>query len=426
MRRFELDSLAWLFRLFGVGGVTAAVGDNLLIASPGHRPILAFISPSCSSLMGILALGTLAVAVLRGRRGHTVVAYVVSAVALFVLNLGRMAASCVAGLWFGRGALLLFHDWVGTVWNFVATLLGFLLLLYLTLPSADRAEQDRYGRHIARRPESWTHAGLGYRVPAVQRVRANRRSWTGWLIRYFLPASTRRWLARRRESDRIDFRIGFLNVDQRRAAIAELSANGLEPQGASLMALAVFEEDASVLDALARAVFSHANDHVTSDRPYLCCCGVEPGHRVERSRASAPCHRSARSCSSAFVPGPLLDDERESVSDSCRVRPIDPLTGFDWSPSSGIRVLRITRARYSVSQRARRTTTSSKPSSKRSPSVNGSQSRTRVWRRCDYGRGRGSCLIDSRCYRYPNSTSPRPLSPSVRTPSGNGALTSNW
>lgn len=266
MRRFELDSLAWLFRLFGVGGVTAAVGDNLLIASPGHRPILAFISPSCSSLMGILALGTLAVAVLRGRRGHTVVAYVVSAVALFVLNLGRMAASCVAGLWFGRGALLLFHDWVGTVWNFVATLLGFLLLLYLTLPSADRAEQDRYGRHIARRPESWTHAGLGYRVPAVQRVRANRRSWTGWLIRYFLPASTRRWLARRRESDRIDFRIGFLNVDQRRAAIAELSANGLEPQGASLMALAVFEEDASVLDALARAVFSHANDHVTSDR----------------------------------------------------------------------------------------------------------------------------------------------------------------
>ncbi len=266
MRRVELDSLAWLFRLFGARGVTLAVGDNLLIASPGHRPILAFISPSCSSLMGILALGTLAIAVLRGRRSHTVVAYIVSASMLFVLNLGRMAASSVAGLWFGRGALLLFHDWVGTVWNFVATLLGFLLLLYLTLPTAERAEQDRYGRHTARRPESWSHAGLGYRIPAVQRVRSNRRSLTGWLIRYFVPAKTRRWLARRRESNRIDFRIGFLNVEQRCAAIATLSANGLETQGASLMALAVFEEDFTVLDALARAVFIHAHDPVTTDR----------------------------------------------------------------------------------------------------------------------------------------------------------------
>lgn len=266
MRRFELDCLAWLFRLFGARGVTAAVGDNLLIASPGHRPILAFISPSCSSLMGILALGTLAIAVLRGRHSHTVVAYVVSASMLFVLNLARMAASCVAGLWFGRGALLLFHDWVGTVWNFVATLLGFLLLLYLTLPSAERAEQDRYGRHIARRPESWSHAGLGYRVPAVKPVRSSRRSFTGWLVRYFLPSKTRRLLARRRESNRIDFRIGFLNVEQRRAVISELSAHGLEAQGASLMALAVFEEDSTVLDALASAVYEHAHDPVTSDR----------------------------------------------------------------------------------------------------------------------------------------------------------------
>lgn len=266
MRRFEVDTLAWFFRLFNVRGITAATGDNLLVASPAHAPILAYISPSCSSLMGILALGALATGVLRGRHSHTVVAYVVSASMLFVLNIGRMAASCAAGLWLGHGALLLFHDWVGTVWNFVATLLGFLLLLYLTLPSAERAEQDRYGRHIARRPESWARAGLGYRLPALQRARPYRATFTGWIVRHFLPVPYQRRLARRRESNRIDYRIGFLNVEQRCATVRTLSEVGLDVHGASLMALAVYEEDSLVLDNLATAVVTHRRDVIKSQR----------------------------------------------------------------------------------------------------------------------------------------------------------------
>lgn len=266
MRRFEVDSLAWFFRLINVRGITAATGDNLLVASHAHAPILAYVSPSCSSLMGILALGALATGVLRGRHAHTVFAYAVSASMLFVLNVGRMAASCAAGLWFGHGALLLFHDWVGTVWNFVATLLGFLLLLYLTLPSAERAEQDRHGRHIARRPESWARAGLGYRLPALQRVRPYRATFTGWMVRRFLPAPYRRRLARRRESNRIDYRVGFLNVTQRCATVETLAAEGLNVHGASLMALGVYEDDALVLDTLAAAVVRHRHDAVATDR----------------------------------------------------------------------------------------------------------------------------------------------------------------
>jgi len=356
-----------------------------------------------------------------------VVAYVVSAVALFVLNLRTNGRVVRRRALVRAGALLLFHDWVGTVWNFRRDVAG-ILAAFVSPPCRRPIALSKIATAATSRadPKSWTHAGLGYRVPAVQRVRAKSPVVDGLADSLLLPASTRRWLARRRESDRIDFRIGFLNVDQRRAAIAELSANGLEHKERRSWRWRSLKRTRPCSTRWRGRFFSHANDHVTSDRAVsllLWCRAWSSRREIE---GVGPCHRSARSCSSAFVPGPLLDDERESVSDSCRVRPIDPSDRIRLVTQLGIRVLRITRARYSVSQRARRTTTSSKPSSKRSPSVNGSQSRTRVWRRCDYGRGRGSCLIDSRCYRYPNSTSPRPLSPSVRTPSGNGALTSNW
>ena len=265
-RRFEVDSLAWFFRLVGARGITSALGDSLLIAPSHHQPLLAYISPSCSSLMGILALGALAVTVLRQRHGRTVMAYVVAATMLFVLNLGRMGLSCLAGLWLGQGALVLFHDWVGTVWNFVATLLGFLVLLFLTLPSTERAEQDRHGRHIARRPESWARAGLGYRTAAIERVRPRQRTLVGWLVRRLLPAPVRHSMARRRESNRIDYRIGFLNVEQRCEAVRELSAPGLEAHGASLLALATYDNHYAVLNALAPCVAERGSDAAMTER----------------------------------------------------------------------------------------------------------------------------------------------------------------
>ena len=266
MRRFEVDSLAWVFRLVGARGITSALGDSLLIAPVHHRPLLAYVSPSCSSLMGILALGALALTVLRGRRGRTVTAYLVAATMLFVLNLTRMGLSCLAGLWLGRGALLLFHDWVGTVWNFVATLFGFLVLLFLTLPSSQRAEQDRHGRHTARRPEAWARAGLGYRTVAIERVRPRQRTLVGWIVRHVLPAPLRRTMARRRESNRIDYRIGFLNVKQRCEAVRELSATDLETHGASLLALATYDNSFDVLNTLAPCIAQRCSLTAMSER----------------------------------------------------------------------------------------------------------------------------------------------------------------
>ena len=83
--------------------------------------------PSCSSILSVLGLTALTATVLRSRTlarrvgaGRGVVAVAV------VANDLRLAASTLAGLWWGRPALVLFHDWVGTLWNFAATLGGFL------------------------------------------------------------------------------------------------------------------------------------------------------------------------------------------------------------------------------------------------------------------------------------------------------------
>ncbi|MBW4079046.1 MAG: ATP-grasp domain-containing protein [Acidobacteria bacterium] len=265
MRRFETDAVAWFFSLVGSNSVTVANNDSLLIVSGGHQPMLAYISPSCSSLMGLLALATLAVAVMRRRRSTTLMAYLVSASVLFVLNLGRMIASAAAGVWFGSGAMLLFHDWVGTIWNFIATLFGFLLLQFLTSPPSERAEQDRFGRHTARRPEAWSRPGMGYRARTHKRVRAHSDSLLRWFIRHVLPASLRERIARERESNRIDYRLGFLDVDQRCSAIEGLTETGLEAHCASLLAIATYEIDPKVLETLSQAI-EHSTSPVESWR----------------------------------------------------------------------------------------------------------------------------------------------------------------
>ena len=266
MRRFETDSIARFFSLTGSNGVSVARNDSLLIVSGRHQPILAYLSPSCSSLMGLLALAVLAAAVMRQHRGKTLAAYLLTAVVLFVLNLGRMIASTAAGLLFGHSALLLFHDWVGTVWNFMATLFGFLLLQFLTMPASDRAEQDRFGRHTARRPETWSRPGLGYRSGRQNQVRAHKIAPWRWIVSHVLPASLRDVMGKRRETNRIDYRLGFLDLEQRRHAIVELSERGLELHGASLLAIATYEIEPSVLDVLAHAIKAQRTQIVTSPR----------------------------------------------------------------------------------------------------------------------------------------------------------------
>jgi hypothetical protein len=185
-----------------------------------------------------------------------------------VLNHLRLLLSALAGMWWGDGALVLFHDWVGTLWNLAATLGGFLLMVYVTLPTLERAEQDVDGRHTAHRPDSWARPGLGYRAPEgeARQARHRRTTITGLLHRYVLPTGLSQRLAAHRESGRIDYRIGHLPASVRIARVRELAADGLSAHSASLVAVATYDEDPLVLDSLAQAIAARQWEPVTNQR----------------------------------------------------------------------------------------------------------------------------------------------------------------
>ncbi|RBY78127.1 hypothetical protein DQ238_13055 [Geodermatophilus sp. TF02-6] len=254
-------------RLLGVDSASDALPRHIMVFRDDGGMILAGVTESCSSILSVLGLTALTVVVLRGRRQHAVAGLVVAVAALLVLNHLRLAASTVAGLLWGDAALVLFHDWVGTVWNLAATLGGFLLMVCTTLPTAQRAEQDVAGRHTARRPDSWARPGLGYRLP-VDDARPASRRWTptGLVHRHLLPRRASRWLGARREAGRIDYRIGYLPAAERAERVRALAADGLGAHAASLVAVATYDDDPAVLDVLAEAVAARQWEPVTGSR----------------------------------------------------------------------------------------------------------------------------------------------------------------
>jgi carbamoyl-phosphate synthase large subunit len=267
---FKEHEAAWtvqILHLLGEHRVSSVLPGHVLMFRPGGEVLDGEVTTSCSSILTVVGLTALTVAVLRKRRLHALGGLLVGLVAVVVANDLRLIASTLAGLHWGRPAMILFHDWVGTIWTLAATLGGFLLMVCLTLPTSERAEQDVAGRHTARRPSSWARPGLGYRVeqPEVRAAR-QRRSVTAFIHRHLLPRSVSRRLAARREAGRIDYRIGHLPQEERAATVRLLVADGLGAHTASLLAIATYEQDVAVLDALADAVAARQWEPVTNDR----------------------------------------------------------------------------------------------------------------------------------------------------------------
>ncbi|WP_448610424.1 exosortase/archaeosortase family protein [Geodermatophilus sp. URMC 60] len=263
----EARWVADVLNLVGVDSVSSSLERHVLVFRPDGEIILAEVTESCSSILSVLGLTALTAVVLRGRRQHAVAGLVVAVAALLALNHLRLVGSTVAGLVWGTPALVLFHDWVGTVWNLAATLGGFLLMVCITLPTAERAEQDVAGRHTARRPDSWARPGLGYRL-AEEDVRAasRRLNLTGLMYRYVLPKRVARWMGARREAGRIDYRIGHLPPEERAARVRALAGDGLGAHAASLVAVATYDDDPAVLDALAASIAARQWEPVTNHR----------------------------------------------------------------------------------------------------------------------------------------------------------------
>lgn len=251
----------------GVDSVSPALERHILVFRPDGEIILAEVTESCSAILSVLGLTALTAVVLRGRRQHALAGLVVAVAAVLALNHLRLLASTVAGLVWGAPALVLFHDWVGSLWNLAATLGGFLLMVCITLPAAERAEQDVAGRHTARRPDSWARPGLGYRLEDDDVRTASRRlNLTGLLYRYVLPARVARWMGARREAGRIDYRIGHLPPAERAAKVRALAGDGLGAHAASLVAVATYDEDPAVLDELATAIAARQWEPVSDHR----------------------------------------------------------------------------------------------------------------------------------------------------------------
>jgi exosortase/archaeosortase family protein len=308
MRELEALGLAQVLSWMYPGRASGEVPGHVLLFPENGAIIDAVVTASCSSILSVLGLTALAAVVLRGRKLHVVGGLTVAVAALLVLNHVRLLLSALAGMWWGDGALVLFHDWVGTLWNLVATLGGFLLMVWLTLPTLERAEQDVDGRHTARRPDSWARPGLGYRAPEGDAHQAQRRrtTITGLLHRYVYPAWVSRRLAAHREAGRIDYRIGHLPAAARMARIRDLTADGLGAHAASLIAVATYDENPLVLDCLADCIAARQWEPVTNAR-------------VASLRLWARGWLLARGPQRAENEDPVVEDDRPAADGTTRI-----------------------------------------------------------------------------------------------------------
>jgi exosortase/archaeosortase family protein len=83
----------------------------------------------------LLAVASLSWFVPRGRTGRRLAALACALGCVLVGNVLRIAGSIAVGLVYGKPSLVLFHDWVGSLFAFSYTLGGYLLMLFLLLPA---------------------------------------------------------------------------------------------------------------------------------------------------------------------------------------------------------------------------------------------------------------------------------------------------
>ena len=96
------------------------------------------------------AMAGIGLFVLHGPVARRLVAVSVAIAFVFACNVARIAASLVVGAHMGDRALVLFHDWVGTLFGLAYTIVGFLLMLYGLLPRSGPMKKRLFRRAIVR------------------------------------------------------------------------------------------------------------------------------------------------------------------------------------------------------------------------------------------------------------------------------------
>ena len=142
----DLEVLAVLALMAPVGERAAAVNGHVFqVLPPTQEAFRAELTPYCSSLVAVLALAAIALFVLRGPWPRRLFALSTAIAVVVCCNVLRVTGSLWMGYRFGDRALVLFHDWAGTLFALVYTMGGFLLMLSLLLPSA-KAQIPRAAR----------------------------------------------------------------------------------------------------------------------------------------------------------------------------------------------------------------------------------------------------------------------------------------
>lgn len=138
-RRTEAQAAIWVLHAVGAENVGMAGATSVYVVPDDKSSFLAVVTPSCSALASVLAIGGLALLAPASSRRRRAFAITAAVLTVAVGNILRIAASLLVGLVAGRGSLVLFHDAVGSVFSFAYTLGGYVLLLYLLLPATPRA-----------------------------------------------------------------------------------------------------------------------------------------------------------------------------------------------------------------------------------------------------------------------------------------------
>ncbi|MBV9164490.1 MAG: archaeosortase/exosortase family protein [Pseudonocardiales bacterium] len=151
VRRLEAATASLLLHLLGVApeAVQLRANASLAVYPHGHAAFLAVVTPSCSSLSSLLAVMGLTIFTPRRRQRRRIAALACALVCITAGNVVRIAASVMVGLLAGASSLVLFHDWVGSMFAFAYTLGGYLLMLALLLHTRQTSGRGEAGIHVA-------------------------------------------------------------------------------------------------------------------------------------------------------------------------------------------------------------------------------------------------------------------------------------
>jgi exosortase/archaeosortase family protein len=130
-RNLETAAAVGVLHLVGATQVFVATSTSILVVPSNEPAFRAVVTPTCSALAPLLALICLASLLPRRR---VMLPLLVAMTVVVGGNIVRIAASVGVGVVAGRSSLVLFHDWVGSVFAFAYTLGGFVLMLLMLLP----------------------------------------------------------------------------------------------------------------------------------------------------------------------------------------------------------------------------------------------------------------------------------------------------